>query len=76
MEAEPHFSAPAQGVGAALRRREEGAAHRGVPGRDRQRTGPSGTGPHPVRHPGHGGALAWKAGHQGFNSSSDPLLVV
>lgn len=32
MEAKPHLSAPAQGVGAALRRGEEGAAHRGVPG--------------------------------------------
>lgn len=32
MEAEPHFSAPAQGVGAALGRGEEGAAHGGVPG--------------------------------------------
>lgn len=32
MEAKPHLSAPAQGVGAALGRGEEGAAHRGVPG--------------------------------------------
>ena len=32
MEAKPHLSAPAQRVGAALGRREEGAAHGGVPG--------------------------------------------
>lgn len=31
MEAKPHFSAPTQGVGAALGRGEEGAAHGGVP---------------------------------------------
>lgn len=31
MEAKPHFSAPTQGVGAALRRSEEGAAHGRVP---------------------------------------------
>lgn len=31
MEAKPHFPAPAKGVGAALGRCKEGAAHRGVP---------------------------------------------
>lgn len=31
MEAKPHFPAPAKGVGAALGRGKEGAAHRGVP---------------------------------------------
>lgn len=34
MEAKPHFPAPAQGVGTAFRRSEEGTANGGVPARE------------------------------------------